>query len=281
MQQALEIGCFLFIAHFQFAVVVHPRVRSFHDPAAGLALDSMPRLRRSLRWHMRNVSSVSHFLLRRLSGVAFIHAKVLWFPGGRFGPLHDDGVQRCPQQLHVMPIGPGDDKRERGATTVHQQAALGPLFFPDLSGCFPPPLVPVGLYPASHPSSATPTQSLPSRHILPVPLATTAQRILPPATVENAYGSHWRCRKLWARPSIGNLCATHTRWPRRDRAAQCTCAHRRAAAGICAAARHADRASAKAAQPLTKVYQILPRIGLSAWHKATLGRNIRSIIIYG
>ena len=91
--------------------------------------------------------------------------------GGRLGPLHDDGVQRCPQQLHVMPIGPGDDKRERGATTVHQQAALGPFFFPDLSGCFPPPLVPAGLYPASHPSSATPTQSLPSRHILPARLA--------------------------------------------------------------------------------------------------------------
>jgi hypothetical protein len=139
----------------------------------------------------------------------------------------------------------------------------------------------VGLCPASHPDSATPKQSLPFRHTPPTRIATAAQRIPPAAIVENAYGSRWHCQTLWATPSTDTPCATHTRWRRKYRAAQCTCGPRRVAAGICAAARHEDRALATAVQPSTKVHRTLPRIGLSTSHKCTRGRNIGSNIIYG
>jgi hypothetical protein len=32
---------------------------------------------------------------------------------------------------NIMPVGPGHDERQRDATTVHQQMALAPIFFPD------------------------------------------------------------------------------------------------------------------------------------------------------
>src|SRR5437867_748080 len=214
MEEALEIGHFLFVAHFQFAVVIHPRVSPFHHPAAGLSFCPMPLPGRALLGQVRDVASDSHLFVCWLSCIALIHTKVLRSAGRRVGPLDDDGVQRCSQQLHVMPIGSGDDKRERGATAVHQQTALGPFFSPGLSGYFQPPLEPAGLCPASHPDSATPKQSPPSRHTPPTRLATAAQRIPPAASVENAYGSRWHCQTLWATPSTDTPCATHTRWRR-------------------------------------------------------------------
>src|SRR6266404_379570 len=269
LQQRLEIGGFFLIAHTQLAVIVHPGMRSLHHPATRTPFAFVSGLRHSFLGHMWDIAPLPDLFFSGLAGVALIHAQILGSALRRLRPWHHDRVQRLSQQLHVVPIGPGDDKRERGATAVHQQTALGPFFFPGLSGYFRPPLGPVGLCPASRPGSPTPKQSLPSRHTLPDRLATTEQKIPPAATVGNGYGWRWRCQTLWATPSTDTPCATHTRWRRKYHAARYACGPHRVAAGICVAVRLEDCALATALRPSTTGDRTLPRIGLSTWHKHT------------
>jgi len=279
MQQAFEVGHLLFVSHPKLAVIVHPRVGSLHHPAACFAFGPMPLLGRSLPRHMRDVSAISHRLLGRFPRVTLIHAKVLRPAWRRLGPLHHDAIQRCSQQLYVVPIGSGNDKRERGATGVHQQTALGAFFSPGPSGCCRRPLAPVGLCPASRPDSATPKQSPPSRHTRPSQLATTAQKPPPVATIESGHGSRWRCQTLWAMPSTGIPSAAHTRWPRKYCGVSCAFGRRQVAAGTCAVSPNAGRALAGVAQPWTKGHPTLPMIGLSALHKTTRDQKIGSNVI--
>ena len=279
MQQALEVGHLLLVSHPKLTVIVHPRVSPLHHPAACFASGPMPLLGRPLPRHMGDVSAVSHLLLGRFPSGALIHAKILGPARCRLGPLYHDAVQRCSQQLHVVPIGSGDDKRKRGATGVHQQTALGSFFSPGLSDCFRLPLAPVGLCPASHPGSAIPKQSPPSRHTRPSRLATTAQRTPPLATVGSGHGSRWRCQIPWAMPSTGTPSAAHTRWQQRYCGAPGASDRRQAAAGICAVSPSAGRRLAPAAQPWTKGHRTLPRIGLSPLHKSTWGQQMGSNLI--
>ncbi len=264
MQQRLKISGLFLVAHAQLAIVVHPRVGAFDHPATGFALGAMPRLGRSFRRHMRNVSARSYFLLRGFARVALIHAQMLRSFPGWFRPPHHDRVQGLGQQFHIVPIGPGDDKRERGATTVHQQAAFGSFFFPDRSDCFPPPRVPGALCLACRPSFAIPTRCLPSRHTPPAPRATNEQK--PPlcATVGNTRGWRWRCRNSWATPATDSPCAAHRRWPQKWCAAPSVCGRRRVCAGTCALAVRAGRAAAATVQLSTKARRKLPKIEHSA-----------------
>jgi hypothetical protein len=281
MQQALEIGRLFFITHSELAVVVHPRVGSFHDPATCLALGAKALPGSSLLGHMRDVTSVPHHLLRRLPRVALIDAKVLRFPGCRSGPLHYDRVQRWSQQFHVVSIGSGDDKRERGATAVYQQTALGPFFSPGLSGYFRPPPEPVGPCPASRPDSAIPRQSLPFRHTPPTPLATTAQKTLRVATSGSACGSRWHCQRLWATPSTDIPCAARRRWQQKCRVGKCVCGHHQAADGTSDVCSNAGSMQARAVRLSTRVHRTLPKIGSLPFHKDMRMPNVGSNIIYG
>jgi len=264
MQQGLEIRRFLLVAHAQFAVVVHPRVRPLHHPATRPALGSVAGLRHSLLGHVRDISPLSHLFVGRLAGVTLVHTEILRPTLCRPRPRNYDRVQRLGQQLHVVPIGPGDDKRERGATAVHEQAALGPFFFPDRSGCSPPPPVPEELCLASRPGFAIPRQSRPCRRTPPVPPATVAQRILPVATAENSGEWRWRCRNSWGAPSTGNRCAARTRWRRKPHAAKGVCAHPQVVVGTCVGARRGARAEARAVRHATRAHRRLPTIELSA-----------------
>ena len=46
---------------------------------------------------------------------------------------NDDGIERCGEPADVMSMGPGDDQRQRDATTVYQKVPLASFFSPDLS----------------------------------------------------------------------------------------------------------------------------------------------------
>jgi hypothetical protein len=264
MQQRLEIRCFLFVAHSQFAEIVHPGMRSLHDPTARSAFGFVAsRPGQSLRGHMRDIAPLPYLSLGGSARVAFINAEILRMACRRLGSGNHDRVQRLRQQFDVMSIGAGNDKRERGATAVHQQTALGPFFSPGLWGCCPPPPAPEALYPGCRPNFATPRQCPPSRRTRPSPRATTAQRTRPAATAESNGGSHWRCRRLWATPSIDNRCAAHTRWPRKSLAAPSACARRRAGADMGVGARPGDSAGAATVRLVTTVHPRLPKIALS------------------
>lgn len=262
MQQCLEIRGFFLISHSQFAVVVHPRMCSLHHPAARTPFGLVSGCRRSFLGHVWDIAPLPHLLLGGLASVALIHAKVLAAAFRRLGSWDHDRVQRLGQQLHVVPIGSGDDKRERGATAVHQQTALGPFFSPDPSGCSRRPLVPRAPCLASHPNFAIPRQSPPCRRTPPTPLATIVKRSPRAATVESNGEWRWRCRSSWAAPSIGNQCAAHTQWPQKCCAAKWLCARRPLDADICAAGPGADCAAATTVRRVTKVRQTLPKTGL-------------------
>lgn len=278
MQQCLEIRGFFLITHSQLAIVVHPRMRSLHYPTARTPFGFVSGCRRSFLGHMWDIAPLAHLLLGGLASLALIHAEVLAAAFRRLGSRDYDRVQRLGQQLHVVPIGSGDDKRERGATAVHQQTALGPFFSPDPSGCFRRPLAPRAPCLASRPNFAIPRQSPPCRRIQPTPLATIAKRSPPAATVESNGESRWRCRSSWAAPSIGNRCGAHRQWRRRLRAAQSIYARRQADAGTCVLASHADCAAARAVRHATTVRPRLPRIELSAWRNHHAKTKIRQLL---
>jgi len=278
MEQRLEIVCSLFVSHSQLPEVVHPRVRSLDDPAPGSPLGLKPTGSRSLSRHVRDVTPRPHFLLGGFAAVAFIHAEVLRFAGRWLRPMDHNRVQRLRQQLHVVPIGPGDDKRERGATAVHQQAALGPFFFPGQWGYCPRPPVPAAPCPGFHPNFATPKQCLPSRRTPPTPPATIAQKLPGAATAESGCESNWRFRTPWGEPSIGNPCAAHTRRPRKCHGAKWACARRRVAVGICASGPHVDFASAAAVRLVPTVHRKLPKIALSPCRELARTQQWRQLL---
>jgi len=265
MQQRLEIDGFFLVANTQLAVIVHPGMRSLHHPAPRAPFGFVPCLRPSFLGDVRDIASLPHLLLGGFARVALIHTEILGPTLRRFRPWDYDRVQRLGQQLHVVPIGPGDDKRERGATTVHQQTALGSFFSPDRLGCFPPPLAPRELCLESRPSFAIPRQSPPCRRTPPTQLATAARRILPAATAESNGEWHWRCQSSWAVPSTGSRCEAHRRWQRKSRAAKSVCAPRPAAVGTCVLAPCEDCAEARAVRRATRAHRRLPKIVLLAW----------------
>ncbi len=104
---------------------------SLHHPASGTSFGFEPTLGGALGRKVQNITAREDLLLSRFAGVAFVHTQILRFCSRRLRPGNHDRVQSLSQQFDVVPIGPGHDKRERGATTVHEQAALGPFFFPD------------------------------------------------------------------------------------------------------------------------------------------------------
>ena len=278
MQQCLEVGDLFLVPHPQLAIVIHPGMRALDHPTSSASFGFVPAPWRRLGRNMRNIAPRPHLLVSHLASVAFVNAEVLRPFLRRLRPLNHDRVQRLGQQLHVVSVGPGDDKRERGATAVHQQAALGPFFSPDQSGCSPPPLAPKELCLASRPGFAIPKRCLPVRRIRPTPRATGARKSLAAATFGSGDEWRWRCQNSWAEPSIGSRCAAHTQWPRKSHAAKSVCARRPASDGTGACARRADRAAATNVRPATRAHRILPKIGLSAWGNHGRGANIRQML---
>jgi len=59
---------------------------------------------------MRRVVTRFRCLVARWIVVAFVEAKVLWFLGGRFWALDDNGLDRFSQEFGVVNVGPGDGR---------------------------------------------------------------------------------------------------------------------------------------------------------------------------
>src|ERR1017187_2439486 len=224
MQQRQKIVRFLFVAHQQFPKTVEPRMRAFHLPPPGRALATTGRFGflADLR-HVGNVAARPHDRGGRLATVAFVGTQVLAAPPARLGPPNHNAVQGLGQQFHIMPVGPADDKRERDASPVDQQAAFGAFFSPDPWGCCPTLPVPTELCLARRQCSAIPRRSPPVHRIPPNPLATVGGRSPPRATVESADARHWRCQNFSAGLSTGSPCARHTRWRQTRRVASRAC----------------------------------------------------------
>src|SRR4030067_878722 len=98
--------------------------------------------------------------------------------------------QLCAQLRNIMPVSSGHDDRQRDATTVHQQMALAPIFFPDPLDWvqrFPEPAVP-----SSSPRqySAIARQYPQARRTRQAPTSTMLQRPPLSPTPEIGHESH-------------------------------------------------------------------------------------------
>ena len=71
------------------------------------------------------------------SCIASVGTQVLVSPDRWPGAFNHDGIENGRQLRHIMPIGSGHDERQRDATSVHQQMALAPIFFPRSVGFGP------------------------------------------------------------------------------------------------------------------------------------------------
>jgi hypothetical protein len=174
---------------------------------------------------MRGITPVDHDLDCRFASITFIGTEMLRFIWRRRRPVDDQGIQNHFQLSDIMPIGPGDDEGEWGATLFHQHLAFAAVFFPGPSGSDPPPPVPRGLWSWRCQYSATTRKCPPCHHIQPTRRATGPEIPRPVPTGESRHGWNWGFhRPLWGEPSIGSPCGEHTQdlqIPGDNRAAFC------------------------------------------------------------
>ena len=234
LQQCQEVGGGLFIAHQQLAEAIEPRVGAFNHPAAGaMALPTGTSFFPALP-HVRRITSGLHGFRGRTPRITFVRTQVLSPAAADFWAHDHNAVQSDRQQFDIMPVGPADDKGQRDASPVHQQAALAAFFSPDPWGCCPPPPVPAALCLGSHQCFATPRQSLPFHHTRPTLPATGPGKTPARASVESVCEPNWRCRTIWAAPSTGSQCAAHKQCRRRfDGRPRASVRHRDDAGNAC------------------------------------------------
>ena len=260
LQQRQKISGGLFIAHQQLAEAVEPRVSAFNHPTSGaVSLPTSASFLPALP-HLRRVTSVFHGLRRRLPGITLVRTQVLSSPPAGFGAHDHKAIQSDRQQFDIMPVGPADDKGQRAASTVHQQAALAAFFFPGRWDWGPPLPAPAALCLASHQCFAMPRQSLPFRHIQPNRLAIAPRRSPASASVESVCERNWRCRTTWAGPSTGNQSAAHKQCRQRFDGLPMVCARHQDAAGN-ADVVAAPELWAPSAERSARVHRKLPKIG--------------------
>jgi len=157
-----------------------------------------------------NIIPVNYTLVRRLTIIAFVAAKVLRLLCRRLWSLNDSAIQDDFQLSYVVPIRPGYDDRQRDATLFHQQMAFASFFFPGPSGSDQPPLVPEVLWSWRYQDFATTRICPPFHHIQPTRLATWPEKLRPFPTAENRHGRNWDCRKpLSEELSIVCQCEEH------------------------------------------------------------------------
>ena len=258
LQQRQEIGGGLFIAHQPLAKAVEPRVRALDHPAAcPLPLPAGAGF--STLSHMRRVATPLHDLRGRTPRIALVRTQVLPPSPADFGAHDHNAVQSDRQQFDIMPVGPADDKGQRDASTVHQQAEFAAFFSPDQWGCCPPLPGPAELCLASHQCFATPRQSPPFHHARPNRPAIRPGRIPGPASVESACAPNWRSQMNSAAPSTGNRCAAHRQCRRRFDDRPKACARRRDAVDN-AGASDVPELWAPRAGRVARVHRILPTI---------------------
>ena len=276
------IAGFFLIAHEQLPEAIEPGVTALNDPPSG----GLPSTFRSGLLgdlpHVGRVAAFTHGGGSWFSPISFVGAQVLRSPASGFGATHDNPIQGLIQKLYIMAIGAADDKGERGAKTVDQQAALGPFFFPDPSDWVRRLLERVAPCPWCRRYSATSKRSPPSHHIPPGQPARAARRTHRVAIAGSAHGSHSHCQNYPGAPSTGNRCAAHRQWLRRFAAAPSPSVHHlRAVDNAVAIVPPADCARPTAVPLWPRVHQTVPMLAPSPCPNSTPSPKINSILIYG
>ena len=124
-------------------------------------------------------------------------------------------------------MGAGHDKRQRDATTVHQQMALAPIFSPGPLDWGQRAIAPGGPSSSRRQCFASARRCLQGRRIRQARASIRLQTPRPSPTPEIGHESHWNCQSAPpGAPSTGTLFAAHKQSPRRPAGVLSACAPR-------------------------------------------------------
>ena len=178
--------------------------------------------------------------------------------------LDYDGTEHLVESLAVIDVGPGDDERQRDATSVDQKMTFASIFFPDPSGLGRQLLVPGELSSSPRRRFASARRCLPSHRTRPVPPPRVPRRSPLPPIRESVCGWRWHYQNaLWATPSIGSPCAVHRQWPQTPGEPALAVAPRPACGGTFYLVR--ARVVESAVPPAARMHRSPPTIRLASW----------------
>ena len=78
-------------------------------------------------WDPWCVAPYTDLFASRIAIVPFIRIQESF---SAFGKIDDEGIEHSGELTEIMSMGPGNDQRQRDATSVHQDVPFASLFFP-------------------------------------------------------------------------------------------------------------------------------------------------------
>ncbi len=130
MQKGLVAFDELLVSDDELSESVEPRMGRFHDPASVLWRTPSPSSTVP-SWDSCNVALYAGLLARRIAVIPLIRVQESF---SAFRRIDDEGIEYGGDLRKIMSVGPGDDQRQRDATSVYQDVPLASLFSPGLSG---------------------------------------------------------------------------------------------------------------------------------------------------
>jgi len=213
MQHPCVILRFLLPADQDSTEPIHPTVRPFRHPAAGLEPCGPSHQLRFLttRTNVRREPEFPRQITHFVKVIPFVQTQALRFLQRRSRSFHGNAFHRLPRQLEVVHVRSPDGQPHRDAVRFDPQTSLGAGFAPIRgirAGFFPPPAAPSS---SPRPGSAktSPTPSV--RHTLPVRFATISGTPLPASIPETVGGRSSSNKSPWhSRHSIDSRSAART-----------------------------------------------------------------------
>ncbi len=135
MKESLVAFSKLLISDEELSESVEPGMGRFHHPASILPRTPSPSSAVP-SWNPWYVALYTDLFANRIAIITFIRIQES-LPA--FWKIDDEGIEHGRELTEIMSMGPGNDQRQRDATSVHQDVPLASFFFPVRrvrTGCF-------------------------------------------------------------------------------------------------------------------------------------------------
>ncbi len=130
MKKSLVAFRKLLVSDEELSESVEPGMGRFHNPAS--VLRRTPSSSSAVpSWDPCYVAPYTDLFASRIAIITLIRIQESF---SAFRKIDDEGIEHGGELTEIMSMGPGNDQRQRDATSVHQDVPLASLFFPGLSG---------------------------------------------------------------------------------------------------------------------------------------------------